>query len=238
MEEIVIKKYEKKQREVEHKLYELEQLKRPISKREFEKEAREQLPNMSHSNLKEETNKLYMKAATMSREVTREDLIDLKTQMIYDHEDVFKYINTEKEHLLIEHIRTEETVQPSLHSITPFPEERYDPQDVYDLKNDLSHPIRPTFVRGRNWFDLPGSEVKRTEGEMFDSTMNQTPKFNRVPVDKREDASYLDKSKFRIGTRNERMQDAYQKKKGFDSSDIPFVKKRRQKPFRNEEEKD
>lgn len=237
LEEIVLQKHKSRMEEVQHKLKEVEMLKRPVSKKEFEREAQKMLPYMSKSNMKEEIDKLFMRAATIGRDITREDLITLKSETLYKFENEWQDLDTHRDQLMLDLEIAKEEVEVSEYAITPYPSETYDPQDIYDLKNDMSHPIRPTFVRGRNWFDLPGSEYKRTEGDMFKFSLNDKPKFFKRPIDKYEDSDRLHRTAMKESDDDRMLKERVEKFKGVDKTMLRRNFKRRQKAYQKDKNK-
>jgi hypothetical protein len=67
---------------------------------------------------------------------------------------------------LIEELE-DDIVIPKIYPLTPLPNfEEYDPEEYYNIKEDISHPIKPTITNEDQWFDIPeNNKYKANQGE-------------------------------------------------------------------------
>ena len=170
LEAIVLAKYNRSAQNVHRVLEEFEQMKEPITKKDFLEEIEKQYPNHTEENLKDLVDDLYRDATIKSQNVTRMDFLDLKSEVFEtkpenNEWDMFTSRAEMRE-------LGEKYIIPNKYPITPMPDfDAYDPEEIYDLREDISNPIRPTITREKMWFDSPYNEVKHTKDEMFLTAM-------------------------------------------------------------------
>ena len=121
-----------------------------------------ELPNMTESNLAQHISEKYDKASKDGKQVTRWDVYSLKikieTNHISEDEQYWRFAVTNQEM----RERGEHYILPKQVTLTPFPNmEDYNPEEVYNLQDDMSMPIRPNLSREPEWFDKPKNALEK-----------------------------------------------------------------------------
>ena len=166
LETIYAAKYNRKMLDLERKMEEYQQLSEPVSEEEFLEELRKQLPEATEENLKERTDQLYLNAIKKNKYVSKLDLFELKRDITDVPIDLQSWDMLKNREEMRE--RGETYILPKFYPLTPIPDyETYDPEEYYNLKEDISNPIRPTISREKSWFDQPKHEHKKNPGEIL-----------------------------------------------------------------------
>ena len=145
---------------------EFNELAEPIGKEEFYEELKKLNPDSTESHLQEITTETFNNAFIRNKYVTRLDLINFKVKDVESEFNVAdpRFIAKIQEELHNEDV--DNMIIPKVYPLTPLPNfDEYDPEDHYSLKEDISNPIRPTFTKDDQWFDIPKNRYKMNEGE-------------------------------------------------------------------------
>lgn len=167
IETILYRKLQKRQAQLDRKLEEVRELATPVSEREFLAMIREELPDMTESNLREHVRKRYREASTNGAQVTRWDVYHSKIQLEANEEceedEHWKWAVTTQDM----RDRGETYILPSEVSLTPLPNfGEYDPEELYHLRDDMMTPIRPKLSRQPEWFDRPAPPSEHNQANI------------------------------------------------------------------------
>lgn len=156
MEALLTRKYKRRMASIDRKIEEIKELSVPITEKEMLKMLKAELPKMTESNLREHISEKYQNASKNGKELTYWDAYSLKIKIELNHvpeeEKYWKYAVTTQE------MREsgETYIIPKQVKLTPLPDfESYDPEELYNMQDDMSVPIRPNLSRQEDWFDKP-----------------------------------------------------------------------------------
>ena len=141
---------------IDQKIEEIKELSVPITEQEMLKMLKDELPRMTESNLQDHISQKYADASRDGKELTYWDAYSLKikieTNHIPEEEMYWRFAVTTQD------MREsgETYILPKQVKLTPFPDfEKYDPEELYNMQDDMSMPIRPNLSREEEWFDKP-----------------------------------------------------------------------------------
>jgi hypothetical protein len=141
---------------IEQKMDQVHELASPITEKEFQEMIEHELQEMTESNLSQLISERYRKARKSGHQVTKWDVYDMLIEIDLEKKSVegdhWKFAVTNEEM----RERGETYILPKNVSLTPMPDlEEYDPEEYYNMREDLSTPIRPNLNRKEDWYDLP-----------------------------------------------------------------------------------
>ena len=161
IETLLYRKYQGRLAQIDRKLEEVKELATPISEKEFLSMIKNELPDMTESNLREHVRKRFQEASTNGKQLSKWDVYHSKIQLEINDgnkdEGYWKWAVSTQEM----RDRGETYILPGDVTLTPLPKmSEYDPEDIYNLADDVSMPIRPNLSREPEWFDRPLKPTK------------------------------------------------------------------------------
>lgn len=165
LETILMKRYKKRMEQVQKTVEEYNELAEPINQEQFYEELKKQNPESTESYLRDLTEETFKDAFLDKKYVSKLDLIDLKSKEMetkFNSKDIRERTRFE----LIEEL-DDDIVIPKVYPLTPLPNfSEYDPEEYYNMKEDISHPIKPKITNEDQWFDIPeNNKYKTNDGQ-------------------------------------------------------------------------
>lgn len=181
----------------------MKELGTPISEKDFLAMIRDELPEMTEAHLREHVRKKFREASANGQQMTKWDVYHSKIQLEMDEgckdDDHWKWAVSTQEM----RDRGEPYILPKDITLTPLPDSsEYDPEDFYNLRDDMSLPIRPNLTRKPQWFDRPKKwentvvhdELKLATEVNWPKTANEQLENSMMKKERRE--FYADKHGF------------------------------------------
>lgn len=137
---------------------------------------KEEMPNMTEPKLREHVRRLFREASANGRQLSKWDVYHSKIQLELDDgcqdDELWKWAVSTQEM----RDRGETYILPKEITLTPLPKTtEYDPEDMYNLRDDISHPIRPNMTRKPQWFDRPYKHIQDKQSDLMQMSYEKSP---------------------------------------------------------------